>query len=117
MDRKAGTDLRLIGSATDGVHAHMLRPVVVTPHAVHAVPLDRANRQPNQQANGTNQRPPHSKTCHISPAGGSASGLYSGRRLPRLAHSLKVDSWTLVDLGRMVSGGTLPRLSCDRSVL
>ena len=39
------------------------------------------------------------------------------RRLPRQAHSLKVDSGALVDLGRKVSGGTLPRLSCDRSVL
>ena len=39
------------------------------------------------------------------------------RKLPRQAHSLKSDLVGVVDLGRNVRGGTLPRLSCDRSVL
>lgn len=47
----------------------------------------------------------------------SPSGGHPERRLPRQAHSLKLDGVTLVGLGRKVSGGTFPRLSCDRSVL
>jgi hypothetical protein len=43
--------------------------------------------------------------------------IVTRRRLPRQVHILKVDSGALVDLGKKVSGGTLPRLSCDRSVV
>ncbi len=39
------------------------------------------------------------------------------RKLPRQAHSLKVDSVAVVGLGRKTSGGRSPRLSCPRSVL
>ena len=48
-----------------------------------------------------------------------AWGGYDGlvRKLPRQADSLKLDSAGVVGLGRKVSGGTSPRLSCGRSVL
>ena len=44
-------------------------------------------------------------------------GADTVRKLPRQAHNRKSDSGPLVGLGRKVRGGTLPRLSCARSVL
>jgi hypothetical protein len=39
------------------------------------------------------------------------------RKLPRQAHSLNLDSWPVVDLGKNWVGGTRPRLSWGRSSL
>ncbi len=55
------------------------------------------------------------------PPGADPSGVHPAsmtpRKLPRQAESGKVDSAGVGCLGRKVSGGTPPRLSCGRRLL